>query len=98
MLQVARGLKYMHEQQVSHRDIKSSNILVNPTSVPELAEMGYIDVKVADFGLAKAKLMSSTDAKQTKDIGTTPYRAPELYTQVSHKYFMNDHFYIEEGA
>jgi serine/threonine protein kinase len=54
---------------------------VNPTSVPELAEMGYIDVKVADFGLAKAKLMSSTDAKQTKDIGTTPYRAPELYTQ-----------------
>jgi hypothetical protein len=98
MLQVARGLKYMHEQRVGHRDIKSSNILVNPTSVPELAEMGYIDVKVADFGLAKAKLMSSTDAKQTKDIGTTPYRAPELYTQVSHKYFMNDHFYIEEGA
>ncbi|CAK9860837.1 unnamed protein product [Sphagnum jensenii] len=43
--------------------------------------MGYIDVKVADFGLAKAKLMSSTAAKQTKDIGTTPYRAPELYTQ-----------------
>ncbi|CAK9197145.1 unnamed protein product [Sphagnum troendelagicum] len=81
MLQVARGLKYMHEQRVGHRDIKSSNILVNPTSVPELAEMGYIDVKVADFGLAKAKLMSSTAAKQTKDIGTTPYRAPELYTQ-----------------
>jgi len=98
MLQVARGLKYMHEQRVGHRDIKSSNILVNPTSVPELAEMGYIDVKLADFGLAKAKLMTSTAAKQTKDIGTTPYRAPELYTQVSHKYFMNDHCYIEEGA
>jgi hypothetical protein len=90
MLQVARGLKYMHEQRVGHRDIKSSNILVNPTSVPELAEMGYIDVKVADFGLAKAKLMSSTAAKQTKDIGTTPYRPPELYTQVSHKNCIND--------
>jgi hypothetical protein len=84
MLQVARGLKYMHEQRVCHRDIKSSNILVNPTSVPELAEMGYIDVKLADFGLAKAKLMSLTATNQTKDIGTTPYRAPELYTQVSH--------------
>ncbi|KAH9548261.1 hypothetical protein CY35_11G078900 [Sphagnum magellanicum] len=81
MLQVARGLKYIHEQRVGHRDIKSSNILVNPTSVPELAEMGYIDVKVADFGLAKVKLKSSTATKQTKDIGTTPYRAPELYTQ-----------------
>jgi serine/threonine protein kinase len=67
---------------------------VNLTSVPDLAQMGYIDVKVADFGLAKAKLKSSTATKQTKDIGTTPYRAPELYTQVSHKYFMNDHFYI----
>ncbi|CAK9197202.1 unnamed protein product [Sphagnum jensenii] len=81
MLQVARGLKYMHEQQVGHRDIKSSNILVNPTSVPELAEMGYIDVKVADFGFAKAKLMSSTATKQTKNIGTKSYMAPELYTQ-----------------
>jgi hypothetical protein len=90
MLQVARGLKYMHEQQVGHRDIKSSNILVNPPSVPELTEMGYINVKVADFGLAKAKLMSSTATKQTKDIGTTPYRAPELYTQVSHKNCIND--------
>jgi serine/threonine protein kinase len=80
----------MHEQRVGHRDIKSSNILVNLTSVPELAKMGYIDVKVADFGLAKAKLMSSTAAKQTKDIGTTPYRPPELYTQVSHKNCIND--------
>jgi serine/threonine protein kinase len=89
MLQVARGLKYMHEQQVGHRDIKSSNILANPTSVPELTEMGYVDVKVADFGLAKAKLMSLTATMQTKDIGTTQYRAPELYTQVSHKLFFN---------
>jgi serine/threonine protein kinase len=90
MLQVARCLKYMHEQGVGHRDIKSSNILVNPTSVPELAEMGYIDVKVADFGLAKAKLMSSTATKQTNNIGTKPYMAPELYTQVSHKNCIND--------
>jgi hypothetical protein len=96
MLQVARGLKYMHEQRVGHRDIKSSNILVNPTSVPELAEMGYIDVKVADFGLAKAKLMSSTATKQTNNIGTKPYMAPELYTQVSHKYCINDDFKVEE--
>ncbi|KAH8948063.1 hypothetical protein BDL97_11G076400 [Sphagnum fallax] len=81
MLQVARGLKYMHEQRVGHRDIKSSNILVNRTSVPELTEMGYVDVKLADFGFAKAKLMSSTATKQTKNIGTKSYMAPELYTQ-----------------
>jgi serine/threonine protein kinase len=69
---------------------------VNPTSVPELAEMGYIDVQVADFGLAKAKLMSSTATKQKKDIGTTPYRAPELYTHVSHKNCINDDLEVQE--
>jgi hypothetical protein len=43
--------------------------------------------------------MSSRGTNQSIDnLGRTPYRAPELYTQVSHKYFMNDLFYIEEGA
>jgi serine/threonine protein kinase len=89
----------MHERQVGHWDIKSSNILVKPTSVPELAEVGYVDVKLADFQFAEVKLMSSRGTNQLIDnVGTTPYRAPELYTQVSQKYFMNDHFYIEEGA
>jgi hypothetical protein len=94
MLQVARGLKYMHEMHLAHRDIKPSNILVTPTPVLELADKGYVDVKLADFGQAKAKLMSSS-TMQTPNIGTTQYRAPELfqvpdncYTQVYHKYLM----------
>jgi hypothetical protein len=94
MLQVARGLKYMHEMHLAHRDIKPSNILVTPTPVQELADKGYVDVKLADFGQAKAKLMSSS-TMQTPNIGTTQYRAPELfrlpdncYTQVYHKYLM----------
>jgi serine/threonine protein kinase len=56
MLQIARGLKYIHERGVGHRDIKPSNILMTPTPVPELVEMGYVEVKLADFGMAKAKL------------------------------------------
>ncbi|KAH8960696.1 hypothetical protein BDL97_05G009900 [Sphagnum fallax] len=78
MLQVARGLKYMHEMHLAHRDIKPSNILVTPTPVLELANKGYVDVKLADFGQAKAKLMSSSTL-QTPNIGTTQYRAPELF-------------------
>ncbi|CAK9197198.1 unnamed protein product [Sphagnum jensenii] len=49
-----------------------------PSSVPQSARLQRLR---RDFGLAKAKLKSSTATKQTKDIGTTPYRAPELYTQ-----------------
>jgi serine/threonine protein kinase len=55
MLQVARGLMNMHERRVGHRDIKLSNILVKPTSVPELAEVGYVDVKLADFSIRRGE-------------------------------------------
>ncbi|CAM6016581.1 unnamed protein product [Sphagnum balticum] len=57
MLQIARALKYIHERGVGHRDIKPSNILMTPTQVPELVEMGYVEVKLADFGMAKEDLV-----------------------------------------
>lgn len=46
MLGIARGIAYLHEEvepHVVHRDIKSSNILLDRDLTP----------KVADFGLSK---------------------------------------------
>lgn len=46
LIGVAQGLAYLHEEvdpHIVHRDIKSSNILLDHNFVP----------KVADFGLAK---------------------------------------------
>lgn len=43
---VARGLAFLHEEHqphIVHRDIKSSNVLLDPNFTP----------KVSDFGLAK---------------------------------------------
>ncbi len=89
MLQIARGLKYIHERGVGHRDIKPSNILMTPTPVPELVEMGYVEVKLADFGMTKAKLMNCTTRSQTANVGTPVSRAPELFdgadAKVSHR-------------
>ncbi|XP_030475704.2 mitogen-activated protein kinase kinase kinase 1-like [Syzygium oleosum] len=62
--QILNGLKYLHDQNVVHRDIKCANILVDVSG----------SVKVADFGLAKATKMN--DAKSSK--GTAFWMAPEV--------------------
>ncbi|XP_074279253.1 putative serine/threonine-protein kinase At1g01540 [Silene latifolia] len=65
----AKGLTYLHEglePKVVHRDIKSSNILVDKQWNP----------KVSDFGLAKL-LGSDLNYVTTRVMGTFGYVAPE---------------------
>ncbi|KAK4757823.1 hypothetical protein SAY87_019124 [Trapa incisa] len=62
--QILCGLKYLHDRNVMHRDIKCANILVDVN--------GF--VKLADFGLAKATRLN--DVKSSK--GTPFWMAPEV--------------------
>uniref|UniRef100_F6H8Z9 Protein kinase domain-containing protein n=1 Tax=Vitis vinifera TaxID=29760 RepID=F6H8Z9_VITVI len=62
--QILNGLKYLHEQNVVHRDIKCANILVDV----------HGSVKIADFGLAKATKLN--DVKSCR--GTPFWMAPEV--------------------
>jgi serine/threonine protein kinase len=60
MLQVARGLKYLHSRRIVHRDLKSANILV--ASLPAAPELEYsseprLNAKLEDFGLSKTKIL-----------------------------------------
>lgn len=43
VLQILKGLKYIHTANVIHRDLKPSNLLLN----------GNCDLKICDFGLAR---------------------------------------------
>lgn len=46
LLQVAKGLSYVHSKKMVHRDIKPENILFYNRTIPVL-------VKLSDFGLSK---------------------------------------------
>ncbi|CAM6060103.1 unnamed protein product [Sphagnum tenellum] len=75
MLQVANAMRYLHRRRIVHRDLKTSNILVQPNM--EVFE-NYLHVKLADFGTAKTYNMTETPSTQTPRKGTPAYAAPEV--------------------
>ncbi|XP_020276101.1 probable leucine-rich repeat receptor-like protein kinase At5g49770 [Asparagus officinalis] len=72
-LDSARGVAYLHEHAnppIIHRDIKSTNILLDE----------HMNAKVADFGLSKLVSDSERGQYTTQVKGTLGYLDPEYYT------------------
>ncbi len=74
MVQISRGLNFLHESKIAHRDIKPENILLEP-----LAEGRPIIVKLTDFGLAKFHDPEDPTSTMHTKLGTENYMAPEFW-------------------
>ncbi len=70
MLDIAKGVEYLHSNNVIHRDIKPKNILVSNS--PATA-------KLTDFDCSKFLNEDYSTSRMSSNVGTQAFKAPEFY-------------------
>lgn len=68
-IDVSKGMNYLHQNKIIHRDLKTANLLMDENEV----------VKVADFGVSRVQAESGM---MTAETGTYRWMAPEV---IEHK-------------
>lgn len=68
-ISISKGMDYLHQNDIIHRDLKTANLLIGHDQV----------IKIADFGVARH---GSQEGQMTAETGTYRWMAPEI---INHK-------------
>lgn len=71
IVDIIKGLEYLHEKGIVHRDLKPKNILLSD-------EDGRLVAKICDFGISK-KVEGEDAAVSSQLLGSVEYMAPEQF-------------------
>ena len=74
LMQTGQALHYMHRQDAFHRDVKPSNLLLEPTSKGR-----PLSLRVADFGIIASGVRANVTSTRHGPPGTPGFIAPEAY-------------------
>ena len=75
MVQIMRGLAFLHSKDIVHRDIKPGNILVKSES------NNTAIVKLGDFGLSKILDPEGFSSVMSSDASCLSFKAPEFWNK-----------------
>ncbi len=74
MVQITKGIEYLHAHDIVHRDIKPANILIS-----EGRGLDTYVAKLTDFGLSKYLDPAGDTSGMSSNVGTMTFQAPEHF-------------------